>query len=34
MVDLETVGEISDAGSAFVVVGDDNDLVAPVYKLG
>ena len=34
MVDLETVGEIADAGSASIGMGDDDDLVAAVDELG
>ena len=34
MVDLEAVGEIADAGAAFVGVGDDDDFVAAVDELG
>ena len=34
VVDLETVGEISYPSPAIVSVGDNNDLVAPVNKLG
>ena len=34
MVDFEAVGEIADAGAAFVGVGDDDDFVAAVDELG
>ena len=34
VVDLEAVGEIADAGAAFVGVGDDDDFVAAVDELG
>lgn len=32
VVDLEAIGEISDAGSAFVGMRDDDDFVAAVYE--
>ena len=34
VVDLEAVGQVADAGAAFVGVGDDDDFVAAVDELG
>ena len=34
VVDLEAVGEVADAGAAFVGVGDDDDFVAAVDEFG
>ena len=34
VVDLEPVGQVSYASASLVGVGDDDDLVAPVYQLG
>lgn len=32
VVDLETVREVAHAGAAFIGMGDDDDLVAPVHE--
>lgn len=34
MIDLETIGEVADAGSALIGMGDDYNLVAAVYEFG
>ena len=33
MIDFETIGEISDSSTAFVCMGDDDDLVATVDEI-
>lgn len=34
MIDLETIGEVADAGSALIGMSDDYDLVATIYEFG